>query len=75
MNQVFERVRGLLARRRKLAAIAIALVVVELAAAGAVAVAGRDWIDAALAEAQSDSRRGPAPGFNGSLSSPSIAAF
>jgi len=75
MNQVVERFRGFIARRRKLAAFAIALVVIELAAAGAVAVAGRDWIDAAVAEAQSDGRRGPALGLNGSLSSPSIAVF
>lgn len=75
MNRVFERARGLLARRRKLAGLAIALVVIELAAAGTVAVAGRDWIDAAVAQARSDSRRGPALGFNGSLSTPSIAVI
>lgn len=75
MNRSFERVRGFVAQRRKLGAIAIALIVIELAAAGAVAVAGRDWIDAALAQAQSESGRGPALGFNGSLSSPSIAVF
>ena len=75
MKKAFERVRGFFAKRRKLGAIAIALIVIELAAAGTVAIAGREWIDSVSATAKSGGGRAPAPGFSGSLSAPSLAVF
>jgi hypothetical protein len=75
MKQVFEPMRGFFAKRRKLGAIAIALIVIELAAAGTVAIAGREWLEGISARAQPAGGRAPATGFSGSLSAPSLAVF
>jgi len=75
MKALLESARGFFARRRKLGAIAIALIVLELAAAGVVAVAGPEWIETLSARAQAEGGRPPAMGLSGSLSTPSIAIF
>ena len=75
MSAAFERVRGFIARRRMLGALALALIVIELAAAGTVAVAGREWIDSVSAGGKSSGGRAPDAGFSGSLSTPSLAVF
>jgi fructose-specific phosphotransferase system IIC component len=75
MSAALERVRGFFAKRRKLGAIAIVLILIELAAAGTVAIAGREWIDSVSVAAQPAGGRAPATGFAGSLLAPSIAVF
>ena len=75
MKAAFERARGFFARRRKLGAIAIALIVIELTAAGVVAVAGPEWVNSLSARAQAGGGRPPALGLSGSLSTPSLAVF
>ena len=76
MNRVFESLRGLFKRYRKLGAVALAiLVAIELAVAAAVVIGGRELINAAPASASSDRGGSPALGLNSSFSTPSIAVF
>jgi hypothetical protein len=75
MKTLLTRVRALIARRRKLAAVAIALVALELAAAATAAVVGREWIENLPARARAESGRPPAVGMSGSLAAPSIAVL
>ena len=72
--RTYHKIRDRLGGRRKLALAIVAIwIAVELIAAGAVAVAGKEWLEPATAKAHSGGT--PALGFNASLSIPSIAAF
>ena len=74
MSKAFEKIRGFYARYRKRGAIVLAIIIaVELTAAAAVAIAGRELIDAA--SAKSDGRGTAVLGLNPSLSTPSLAVF
>jgi hypothetical protein len=76
MNRAFELFRGLFKRYRKRGAIALAIIVaIELIAATAVVIGGRELLGAGTAKATSEARGTPAAGFSASHSAPSIAVF
>ena len=72
--RTYQKIRDRLGGRRKLALAIVAIwIAVELVAATAVAVAGKDWLESGAAKAES--RGTPALGISASLSTPSIAVF
>ena len=76
MSKTFQKIGAFYARYRKRGAIVLAIIVaVELTAAAAVAIAGRELIHAASPSAKADGRGTPALGLNPSLSTPSLAVF
>ena len=76
MSKLFQRIGGFYARYRKRGVIVLAIIVgFELAAAAAVAVAGRQLLDDRAAPASSDRRGTTMHEFNGSVSTPSLAVF
>ena len=76
MNRFSEQVGGLFKRYRKRGAIALAvLVAVELIAAAAIVLAGRELIGSGSAPPKPDRGGTPALGFSSAHSAPSIAVF
>jgi hypothetical protein len=73
MSGLIGRARDFIVRRkRKLGAVAILLIALELAAAATLAVLGREWLEGGPAQ---EDAAPPALGFNGSVLTPSITVF